>query len=157
MKIERTNKFFDISLFDIFLFHVSLQDYYWALDHRTVVLDHPREWQYYSVQTKWSLKNDLDNGIDSEGLKQLKQQKAVSSEKLTRALAISRTSAPSILRNYLGIHAYKVHNETILINDHKGEGNQFAHWIQHNFRREDTTEILFLKRTFSTLMASMIE
>ena len=73
----------------------------------------------------------------------LKQRKTVSSRKLARELGISRTSVRRILKNDLGLHAYKVQNEPSLTDEHKQKRIHFADWVRKNFRKEDTMRILF--------------
>ncbi|CAM4746049.1 unnamed protein product [Rotaria magnacalcarata] len=73
----------------------------------------------------------------------LNKRKSVSSRKLVRELSISRTSVRRILKDDLGLHAYKVQNEPMLTDEHKEKRIQFANWIRNNFRKEDTMRILF--------------
>ena len=72
----------------------------------------------------------------------LEQRKPVSSRKTARQLGISRTSIRRILRNDLGLRAYKVQNKPLLTNEHKEERVKFANWIQTNLRKENTMKIL---------------
>ena len=51
----------------------------------------------------------------------LEQRKPVSSRKTPRQLDISRISIRRILRNDLGLRAYKVQNKPLLTNEHKEE------------------------------------
>ena len=70
---------------------------------------------------------------------------SVSSRKIAsdRNLRISRTSARRILKDDLGLKAYKVQNEPLLTDEHKEKRIQFANWIRTNFRKESTMKILF--------------
>jgi transposase len=70
-------------------------------------------------------------------------RKLVSTRKLGRDLGISRTSVQRILKNDLGLRAYKIQNEPMLTNEHKEKRTQFANWARKNFRKEDTMKILF--------------
>ena len=64
-------------------------------------------------------------------------------------------SSGRILKNDLGLRAYKILNEPLLTDDHKAKRVQFATWIRTNFRKEDTIMILFSVMTrCSTLMES---
>ena len=56
----------------------------------------------------------------------LERREPVSSRKTVRQLTISRTSIRRILRNDLGLRAYKVQNEPFLTNEHKEERVKFA-------------------------------
>ena len=69
--------------------------------------------------------------------------KHVSSRKLARDLNISRTSVRRILKDDLGLRAYKILNEPLLTDEHKEKRVWFANWIRTNFRKEDTMKILF--------------
>ena len=71
------------------------------------------------------------------------RRRSVTSRKLARELGISRTSVRRILKNDLGLHAYKIQNEPMLTDEHKVKRIQFANWIRTNFRKEDTMKILF--------------
>ncbi|CAM4965267.1 unnamed protein product [Rotaria socialis] len=73
----------------------------------------------------------------------LERRRTVSSRKLSRELGISRMSVRRVLKNDLGLHAYKVQNEPMLTDEHKEKRIQFANWIRTNFRKEDTMKILF--------------
>ena len=57
-------------------------------------------------------------------------------------MGISRTSIRRILRNDLGLRAYKVRDEPLLTNEHK-ERVKLANWIRTNFGNENTMKILF--------------
>ena len=56
----------------------------------------------------------------------LERRKSVSSRKTARQLGISRTSVRRILRNDLGLRAYKIQNESLLTNEHKEKRVKFA-------------------------------
>ncbi|CAF4596493.1 unnamed protein product, partial [Rotaria socialis] len=73
----------------------------------------------------------------------LERRRTVSSRKLSREFGISRMSVRRVLKNDLGLHAYKVQNEPMLTDEHKEKRIQFANWIRTNFRKEDTMKILF--------------
>ena len=73
----------------------------------------------------------------------LERRKPVSSRKTARQLGISGTSIRGILRNDLGLRAYKVQNEPLLSNEHKEERVKFPNSIRTNFRKENTMKILF--------------
>jgi inhibitor of nuclear factor kappa-B kinase subunit alpha len=73
----------------------------------------------------------------------VERRKSVSSRKVARELGISRTSVQRILKNDLGLQAYKIQNEPLLTDEHKEKRIQFANWIRTNFRNEDTMKILF--------------
>ena len=85
----------------------------------------------------------------------LKQRKTVSSRKLARELGISRTSVRRVLKNDLGLHAYKVQNEPMLTDEHKEKRIQFANWIRRNFRKEETMGFCFRTKRCSTSMGSI--
>ena len=78
----------------------------------------------------------------------LERRKPVSSRKTARYLGISRTSIRRILRNDLGLRAYKVQNEPLFNNEHKEERVKFANWIRTNFPKENTMKILFSDEMF---------
>lgn len=73
----------------------------------------------------------------------LEHRKLVSSRKLARELSISQTSVMRILKNDLGLRAYKIQTEPMLTGEHKEKRIRFANWIRNNFRKEDTMKILF--------------
>ena len=58
------------------------------------------------------------------------RRKKVSSRKLSRELAISRTSVQRILRDDLGLRAYKVQVEPLLSDEQKEKRVRFANWIR---------------------------
>jgi transposase len=69
--------------------------------------------------------------------------KCVTSRKLARRLAISRTSVQRILRHDLGLKSYGVLMEPLLTDEHKEKRLKFANWIRTNFRKENTMRFLF--------------
>jgi transposase len=73
----------------------------------------------------------------------LEQRKFVFSRKLARDLSISPMSVLRILKNHLGLCAYKIQNEPMLTDEQKEKRIQFANWVRKNFRKEDTMKILF--------------
>ena len=74
----------------------------------------------------------------------LDRRKPVSLRKTDRHLGISKTSVRIILRNDLGLRAYKIQNEPLLTNKHKEKRVKFANCIRTNFfRKENTMKILF--------------
>ncbi|CAF1183602.1 unnamed protein product [Rotaria magnacalcarata] len=78
----------------------------------------------------------------------LEHWKPVSSRKVARELGISRTSAQRILKNDLGLRAYKIQNEPLLTNEHKEKRMKLANWIRTNFRKENTMKTLFSDEMF---------
>ena len=82
-------------------------------------------------------------GAIEEITHRLERRKPLSSRRTTRQLGISRSSIRRILRNDLGLRAYKIQNELLLTNEHKEKRVKFAKWIRTNFRKENTMEILF--------------
>ena len=70
----------------------------------------------------------------------------VLSRKLAHESDISRSSVRRILKNDLKLQVYKIGNEPMLTNEHKAKRLKFANWAQTNFRKEDTTKILFSDR-----------
>ena len=56
----------------------------------------------------------------------LERLKSVSSRKTARQLGISSLSVRRILRNDLGLRAYKIQNEPLLTNEHKDKRVKFA-------------------------------
>ena len=73
----------------------------------------------------------------------LERREPVSSRKTARHLGISRTSIRRILRNDLGLRAYKVQYEQLVTNEHKEKRVKFANWIRTNFRKENTMKTSF--------------
>jgi len=71
------------------------------------------------------------------------RRKSVSSRKLARELSISRRSVQRMLRDDLGLRAYKILNEPLLTNEHKEKRIKFANWIRTNFRKDDTMRFVF--------------
>ena len=78
----------------------------------------------------------------------LKRHRPVSSRKTARQLRMSRTSVRRILKNDLGLRAYKIQNEPLLINKHKEKRIKFTNWIRTNFQKENTMKMLFLDEMF---------
>ena len=78
----------------------------------------------------------------------LERRKPVSSRKTAGQLGISTISIRRILRNDLGLQAYKLQNESLLINEHKEKRVNFANWLRTNFRKENTMKVLFSDETF---------
>jgi inhibitor of nuclear factor kappa-B kinase subunit alpha len=74
---------------------------------------------------------------------QMERRKSVSSRRLARELGISRTSVRRVLKDDLGLQAYKIQNKPLLTDEHKEKRIKFANWIRTNFRKEDTMKILF--------------
>ena len=73
----------------------------------------------------------------------LQQNKPISTRKLPKEFNISRRSIQRILRNDLGLFAYKKIREPKLTDEHKDKRKKFANWIRTNFRKEETMKILF--------------
>ena len=73
----------------------------------------------------------------------LERRKPVPSWKIARQLGISGTSIRRILRNNLGLRAYKAQNEPLFSSEHKEGRVKFANWIRTNFRKGNTMKILF--------------
>ena len=67
----------------------------------------------------------------------------VSVRKLARELHISPTSIHRILKENLKYCAYKKIVQPFLTDAHKAERKAFANWTRTNFRKEQTTRILF--------------
>jgi hypothetical protein len=67
----------------------------------------------------------------------------VSSRKLARELAISRTSVQRILCEDPALRAYKTQVEPPLSDEQRKKRVLFANWILAKFRKEDTRRILF--------------
>ena len=55
----------------------------------------------------------------------------------------SRTSVRRILRNDLGLRAYKIPNESVLTNEYEEKRVKFVNWTRKNFRKQHTMKILF--------------
>ena len=88
--------------------------------------------------------------------RRLNRRKPLSSRKLSRQLGISPSSVPRILKNDLELQAYKMQKEALLTDEHEEKRLKFANWIQTNFRKENTMNILcFQTRKCSTLMESI--
>ena len=64
----------------------------------------------------------------------LQQNKSISARKLAKEFNISRRSIQRILRNDLGLFAYKKIREPKLTDEHKDKRKKFANWIRTNFR-----------------------
>ena len=58
-------------------------------------------------------------------------------------MGTSRPNIRRILRNDLGLQAYKVQNKLLLTIEHKEKRVKFASWIRTNYRKENTMKILF--------------
>lgn len=62
---------------------------------------------------------------------------------------INLSKQSGMLKDDLGLYAYKVQTEPLLTDKHEEKRVRFANQIQTNFRKEDTTKILFLdEKTF---------
>ena len=72
-----------------------------------------------------------------------RRKKRVSARKIAIELDISARSVRRILKNDLGLSAYKKVIEPSLSDDQKVKWKQFANWLRTNFRKEDTLKILF--------------
>ena len=66
----------------------------------------------------------------------------MSSRKLARELAISRTSIQRILCKDLVLRAYKIKVEPSLSDEQSKKRVQFANWIRTKFRKEDIMRIV---------------
>ena len=73
----------------------------------------------------------------------LQQNKPIWTRKLAKEFNISRRSIERILRNDLGLFAYKKIREPKLTDEHKDKRKKFANWIRTNFRKEEIMKILF--------------
>ena len=73
----------------------------------------------------------------------LQKNKPISTRKLPKEFNISRRSTQRILRNNLGLFAYKKIREPKLTDEHKDKRKKFANGIRTNFRKEETMKILF--------------
>ncbi len=62
---------------------------------------------------------------------------------MARELNISRTSVQRIIRNDLGLWAYKKRIEPLLTDAQKAKRIKFSNWVRNNFRKEQTLKILF--------------
>ena len=78
----------------------------------------------------------------------LERRKPASSRKTACHLGISRTSVRIIPRDDLGPRAFRIQNEPLLTNKHKGKRAQFAHWIRTNFQREN---VILARRCLSLM------
>ena len=88
--------------------------------------------------------------------RRLNRRKLLFSRKVARALGISRSSVQGILNNDLELQTYKMQKEPLLTDEHKEKRMKFANWIQTNFRKESTMNILcFQTRKCSTLTESI--
>jgi transposase len=67
----------------------------------------------------------------------------VTSRKIARELGISRTSVRRVLKDDLGLQAYKVQIEPLLYEEHKRKRMKFVNWVRTNFHKENTMRILF--------------
>ena len=82
-------------------------------------------------------------GTSTKVKNRLQQNKPISTRKLAKEFNISIRSIQRILRNDLGLFAYKKIREPKLTDEHKDKRKKFANWIRTNFRKEETMKILF--------------
>ena len=78
----------------------------------------------------------------------LRPKKRVSARKPSMDLRISERSVRRIMKKDLGLRPYKKVIEPLLSDDQKNKRQKFANWFRTNFRKEDTTRILFSDEKF---------
>ncbi|CAF2094995.1 unnamed protein product, partial [Rotaria magnacalcarata] len=73
----------------------------------------------------------------------LRRKRRVSSRKLTQELDISRTSVRRVLRNDLGLRAYKKRIVPMIRDAENLKRKKFANWLRTNYKKEETLKVLF--------------
>ena len=73
----------------------------------------------------------------------LRRKKKVSTRKISMELDLSEPSVRRIMKKDLGLYPYKKVIEPALSDDQKIKRKKFANWVRINFRKKETSKILF--------------